>query len=111
MQDAQKGQTSHPPNPGAPRRTFSQARPQRTIPFSIGVAGMIPLARPTGFLEPRVAPSDVSTATCFFSILLGIGSRSRQACLLREAQHEVHGLNGLACGTFHKIIQRGHRNH
>jgi hypothetical protein len=27
-QDAQKFQTSHPPNPGAPRRAFSQARPQ-----------------------------------------------------------------------------------
>src|SRR6267143_1737928 len=26
MQDAQKGQTSHPPNPGAPRRALSQAR-------------------------------------------------------------------------------------
>ena len=26
-QDAQKGQTSHPPNPGAPRRAVSQARP------------------------------------------------------------------------------------
>jgi len=30
-QDAQKGQTSHPPNPGAPRRTLTQARPQRAI--------------------------------------------------------------------------------
>ena len=28
-QDAQKGQTSHPPNPGAPRRALSLARPQR----------------------------------------------------------------------------------
>jgi hypothetical protein len=37
----------------------------------------------------------------FFSILLGIGSGSRQACLLRKAQHEVHGLDGLACGTLH----------
>ena len=27
-QDAQKGQTSHPPNPGAPKRALSQARPQ-----------------------------------------------------------------------------------
>jgi len=27
-QDAQKGQTSHPPNPGALRRALSQARPQ-----------------------------------------------------------------------------------
>ncbi len=25
----QKGQTSHPPNPGAPRRALSQARPRR----------------------------------------------------------------------------------
>jgi hypothetical protein len=32
-QDAQKGQTSHPPNPGAPRRTLSHARPQlRSLP-------------------------------------------------------------------------------
>ena len=37
----------------------------------------------------------------FFSILLGIGSGSRQPCLLRESQHEVHGLNGLACGALH----------
>jgi hypothetical protein len=29
MQDAQKGQTSHPPNPGAPRRAVPRARPQR----------------------------------------------------------------------------------
>ena len=28
-QDAQKGQTFHPPTPGAPRRALSQARPQR----------------------------------------------------------------------------------
>ena len=28
-QDDQKGQTSHPPNPGAPRRTLSHARPQQ----------------------------------------------------------------------------------
>ena len=27
-QDAQKGQNSHPPNPGAPRRALSQSRPQ-----------------------------------------------------------------------------------
>ncbi len=29
QQDAQKGQTSHPPNPGASRRAYSQARPQQ----------------------------------------------------------------------------------
>ena len=28
-QDAQKGQTSHAPNPGAPRRAVPQARPQQ----------------------------------------------------------------------------------
>ena len=28
LQAAQKGQTSHPPNPGAPRRALSPARPQ-----------------------------------------------------------------------------------
>ena len=51
-----------------------------------------------------------SYPTSFFSILLGIGSGSRQACLFRESQHEVHGLNGLACSAFHKVIQRSHRN-
>jgi hypothetical protein len=30
-EDAQKGQTSHPPNPGAPRRAVPRARPQRAI--------------------------------------------------------------------------------
>ena len=29
LQAGQKGQTFHPPNPGAPRRALSQARPQR----------------------------------------------------------------------------------
>jgi hypothetical protein len=29
QQDAQKGQTSHPPNPGTPRRTLFHARPQQ----------------------------------------------------------------------------------
>jgi hypothetical protein len=33
LQDAQKGQTSHPPNPGAPRRAVPRARPQRAIPL------------------------------------------------------------------------------
>ena len=28
LQDVQKVQTSHPPNPGAPRRALAQARPQ-----------------------------------------------------------------------------------
>jgi len=28
LQDAQKGRTSHPPNPGAPRRTIPRTRPQ-----------------------------------------------------------------------------------
>jgi len=35
-QDAQKVQTSHPPNPGTPRRAFSQARPQRAVTFVRG---------------------------------------------------------------------------
>ena len=44
LQDAKKGQTSYPPNPGAPGRALPQARPQRAIIFQ-GVAGMIPTAR------------------------------------------------------------------
>src|SRR5207249_11998693 len=42
QQDAQKGQRSHPPDPGAPRRALSQAPPH--INPSSGVAGMIPTA-------------------------------------------------------------------
>ena len=67
-----------------------------------------PEAYPLGYVEDfdelRTKLAD------FFSILLGIGSWSRQARLLRKSQHEVHGLNGLACGALHQIIQRGHRN-
>ena len=67
-----------------------------------------PEAYPLGYVEdfdePRTKLAD------FFSILLGVGSGSCQSCLLREAQHEVHGLNSLACCALHKIIERGHRN-
>ena len=41
-QDAQNGQTSHPPNPGAPRRALSQARPQPK---------KAPQAYPLGYVE------------------------------------------------------------
>ena len=77
----------------------------------------MPAARnPCGAVIPRRgdAGGDFLVITRERDVLLnrrlGIGSGSRQACLLREAQHEVHGLNGLACGAFHKIIQRSHRN-
>src|SRR4029077_18403685 len=59
-QDAQKGQISHPPNPGAPRRAFSQARPQasrtrrRYRPHFVG-----PFAR-TMDLGERKNPSSIS---------------------------------------------------
>jgi len=52
QQDAQKGQRSHPPDPGAPRRALSQAPPH--INPSSGVAGMIP----TAFVHQ--APFDLS---------------------------------------------------
>ena len=71
------------------------------------------LAAPFSFFSSRALREHGDRASypiSFFSILLGIGSGSRQACLLREAQHEIHGLNGLACGAFHEIIERGHRN-
>jgi|GraSoi013_1_20cm_4_1032433.scaffolds.fasta_scaffold24136_2 hypothetical protein len=59
-EDAQTGQVSHPPYPGAPRRAFSQARPQ---------AEQEPEAYPLGhvedFDEPRTLLAD------FLSILLG----------------------------------------
>src|SRR5205809_3590892 len=55
-QDAQKAQTSHPPNPGAPRRALSQARPQRTFTFYKGWLGLSQLrASNEGLLKPRVA--------------------------------------------------------
>src|SRR6266850_1550162 len=76
----------------------------------------MPAARnPCGAVIPRRgdAVSDllaIFVKSCPAKSGLGIGSGSRQACLLRDAQHEVHGLNGLSCGTFHKIIQRGYCN-
>jgi len=72
-QDAQKGQTSHPPNPGAPRRALSHARPQRTIPSHKGWVGWSQLrASNEGLLRPRVARARGSShPPCpFFSILL-----------------------------------------
>jgi len=65
-QDAQKGQPSHSPNPSAPRRAFSQARPQQVtkdgssklacLPCPL-MARMSPPLRASneGFLKPRVA--------------------------------------------------------
>src|SRR3979411_106239 len=89
-QDAQKGQTSHPPNPGAPRRAVPQARPQRakrrggTNRTSCG-----PFA-PRMDLGERISPSSTSDLrnalfsdeplndartmlSHFFSILLVVG--------------------------------------
>jgi hypothetical protein len=67
-----------------------------------------PEAYPLGYVEDfdelRTKLAD------FFSILLGVCGGSRQSCFLRQAQHEVHGLNGLACGSLHQIIQRGYGN-
>ena len=102
-----------PAQPWRAETRLSQARPQRTIPFIWGGWDDPNCARPTRAFSScalREQGDRPSYPTSFFSILLGIGSGSRQASLLRETQHEVHGLNGLACGTFYKIIQRGHRN-
>jgi hypothetical protein len=118
----------------APRRALSRAR---AFPFPIpplrgGAKAALNCAHRTSTVSPcafceqgghLAAPSSSFSSRAlrehgdrpsypifFFSILLGVGSGSRQACLFREAQHEVHGLNGLACGAFHKIIERGHCN-
>jgi len=40
LQDAQTGQTSHPPNPGAPRRALPRARPQRMTKAEVKVESM-----------------------------------------------------------------------
>ena len=58
-QDAQKGQTSHPPNPGAPRRALSQARPQQM---------KAPEAQPLGYVEDAFEAR--TPLAEFFSILL-----------------------------------------
>ncbi len=51
MQDAQKGQTSHPPNPGAPRRAVPRARRQRATKD-----GSSELARSRCPLMARMSP-------------------------------------------------------
>ncbi len=98
MQDAQK---SYP------------SRPQRTIPFVRGGWDDSNCARPTRGVFDRALREHgdrPSYPTSFFSILLGVGGGSRQPRLLRKAQHEIHGLNSLACCALHKVIERGHRN-
>jgi hypothetical protein len=66
QQDAQKGRTSHPPSPGAPRRAVPQARPQRAVTLK-GWGGMIPTARvfpiphfnfKGGLVDPRMRASN-----------------------------------------------------
>ena len=86
-QDAQKGQTSHPPNPGAPRRAVPRARPQRPTkdgPSKLArlrcplMARMSPPLRASneGFLKPRVARAQGTHRAIpllladFFSVLL-----------------------------------------
>jgi len=64
-QDAQKGQTSHPPNPGAPRRALSHARPQRAKWRRRTLRYVEPLS------EARTPLAD------FFSILSDQGSAQR----------------------------------
>jgi hypothetical protein len=70
-QDAQKVQTSHPPNPGAPRRAFPQARPQRVK------ARGVPLGYVEGLNEARTKLGR------FFSVLRLVSvaeGRSRLTC-------------------------------
>ena len=71
-QYAQKGRTSHPPNPGAPRRALSQARPQQAIITIFPVAGLdeSQTARVNeGLPSPRVARAQgthqANTFTCW----------------------------------------------
>ena len=94
-QDAQKGQTSHPPNPGAPRRAVPRARTQRAKrrggtyrtlcgPFALAM-GLGERKSPYSVSDSEklllnVEPlSDVRTKLAdFFSILLGIFITSRR---------------------------------
>jgi hypothetical protein len=96
---------------GCTKRLFSKAA--ANYPFLRGGWDDPNCARPTRGVFDRALREHgdrPSYPISFFSILLGIRSGSRQACFLRETGHEVHGLNRLACGAFHQIIQRGYRN-
>ena len=70
LQDAQTGRTSHPPNPGAPRRALPRGRPQRVR------ARGVPLGYVEGLNDARTL-----LAGCF-SILLGR--------FFGFVEHEVH---------------------
>jgi len=66
MQDAQKGQTSHPPNPGAPRRALSHARPQRATKDDPSKLARVrcPQDGPDESLTARVQRGSSETARC-----------------------------------------------
>jgi len=59
QQDTQKGRTSHPPNPGASRRAFSQARPQRATQDSSSKLACL--------LYPKDGPDEFPTARIFLT--------------------------------------------
>src|SRR6185437_3961061 len=72
----------------------------------------------SGFLIPQwipaaLNPSGAVIPTCSGLIRvrggwLGITGRCGEAGLLRNAEHQIHGLNGLTSGSFDEIIDRRH---
>jgi hypothetical protein len=66
LQDAQKGRPSHPPNPGAPRRAFSQTRPQRATKDDPSKLARVrcPQDDPDESLAARVQRGSSETARC-----------------------------------------------
>lgn len=69
-QVAQKDQTSHPPNPGAPRRTLSQARPQGVGRLRRTCGGYVARRHRTenaagGLVQQPARPSPVAPAHRF----------------------------------------------
>ncbi len=68
-QDIQKGNPLTPPNPGAPRRALSQARPQRVKQAEVEVkVERNKLLHPQPWPEPKPFRKRAE----FFSILLGL---------------------------------------
>ena len=91
-QDAQKGQTSHPPNPGAPRRAVPRTRPQRaTGDCHLSGRWLSPSDSGTGTGQCRSqSPEPLSEARTpladFFSILVDefASSTLKRVCLRRD---------------------------
>jgi hypothetical protein len=112
LPEAQQGQTSHPPNPGAPRRAVPQARPQvsrnrrRYRPHFVGpfariwilANGKTPPALPPSenlnryvedFDEPRTKQADLFSIRDKGSYLSGRVKRKTAPSCRRRSSHNI----------------------